>query len=374
MPRMSRQFCLLCTITSSVVCDPKEYLIYFIRHADSSWNEHKDGTRIAPEIEAEIARLRGENPEAKNYKLKQDAEQIVQARICKTMEASPDPTADTAGGGIKRDVNLRADGAIATIRRGVSERIFGKFIDAGLSKRGVMQAMCLNKWIEKHCPAEPIGGDEEQDACHLRGRLDRERLVFVVSNLLRTRLTAMYGLGCIERQDELQFIALNFLQERGCNPDARPAQIKVKNRIAKLGGSAGKVQRDKTPPMAVGSLGSCSVQVAERIADMCEMAAETDERNAFKSFVDFVTTTTHPENPIFVVTGHSSWLMEFYRLKLRESEDSRQANDLEIKLTRGKLGNASVIKFTLAVDGERSWIVPDSTRLVYGYYKGGHGA
>ena len=312
----------------------ERYTVYFIRHADSIWNAHKDKTEVSEEqVKAE-------------FKLDR----------C--------PVYDVANitplGQIVRDVPIQK----RSLKQAALMTVMQSYLDAQLSPRGVWQSQCLAKWISQNCEPEGLGtleDDVRTDVCRLAGMRDRDRAVLAASNLKRTQqtmLTALAyfcGYGTGGSSSYLHTIhAYDFLQERGCAPDARP-------NLADRG---------------VGhAIGNCQIDLHREFSqDIC-LLSEVEQNNVFDKFVGYVNqlgASRESNKPIFYVTGHSSWLQDFFKLKLPDSLGDDTPNNLEINLTRVKLGNASVIKFFLEIDNgdiSTAKIVPNHTKLIYGYLK-----
>jgi hypothetical protein len=269
-------------------------------------------------------------------------------------EPYPNHMKEMSLGMIERTVKDRKGSVWEKLGTATKQTLASSFKDAKLSPRGIVQTECLSAWIDVTCPANTDPGsitDANRDACRLQGIADKERVIFVVSDLRRTRQTAMMGLGVCKHSPGTTLYALNFLQERGCGGDAIPDLTNTADMHYE----------------------NCAVEFPLPRADICGVDIAL-QNTVYDQFVNYVKTANGVlSDRIFVVTGHSSWLMDFYRKKLPAEKSGERANDLEILLTRGKLGNASVIKFRLAVEGTESWIVPTSTELVFGYYKGGKG-
>lgn len=326
---------------------PKVYKIYFTRHADSDWNQHKDGKALSREKGYAPPRPDGIEGAARPALTPEDTARLnFERKFCSEMDKPSDSLGSLDATKIQRSIEKPKGGTFKAI---AAKWWNSDYIDAKLSERGKMQANCLQEWVFTKC------SEKNPDACRLQGQGQRgENLIFLVSNLRRTRQTAFEGYKC-ENDDmpKIEMHALSILQERGCNADAVPAETPA----------------GATPEGLVE--GRCKViWNPVETQDLCSRPRET-QMGVYEAFVDYVKGYSGESDPIFIVTGHSSWLMEFFRSKLPDEKNGVAPNALEIKLTRGKLGNASVIKFELAVDGDKSWIVPSSTKLVFGYYKGG---
>ena len=332
----------------------ERYTVYFIRHADSVWNAYNDKTEVGEAF----------------------AREMFTPDKCETYEIDR-RTDQFNAGKIKRGVVVQGTNTFGGVLQQGQMMLLQKYVDAGLSPRGEWQSECLGRWIETTCPASGSEAGlsfDETDACRLAGVVDRERAVFAVSNLVRTQDTMQLAFKSTRCKDdaptETPVHVFDWLQERGCAPDARPASA--------AGDSA---------PAAPRASSKCPFDFSEAKSDICTKST-VEQNNVYDKMMQFVKSTADARDstkpPIFFVTGHSTWLQEFFRAKLpvssveiqgkyrfQDLNDKLGPNDNEIKLTKQKLGNASVLRFEVEIgeDVSKSFIVPGVTKLVYGYFK-----
>lgn len=69
-----------------------------------------------------------------------------------------------------------------------------------------------------------------------------------------------------------------------------------------------------------------------------------------------------------ILAGHSTWLKQFYKeFLLKESDMKTKSGKTEWFLKNHKLGNASVVQFTMISSDSKEWkIEPGSTNLIFG--------
>jgi phosphohistidine phosphatase SixA len=277
-----------------VVTQSKRVTIYFIRHAQSIWNEGK----------------------IKNAKRKW---------------------------GIVRDaVN------------GLKER----FRDAPLAKAGIKQSQALGKWIQ---------GNDSDDAKVLR----LSPVVFVASNLLRTRQTMKYAFfdrftnGSLRGIPETVYYA-NFLQELECGIDARISKKSLE--------AISDYQIDGFEDVIIfPEFARRRKDDPKRLVDQeCPTPLSSpDSIGPFRQFSEWILGPEFVDGTKFVIVGHSSWLLKFMKAQLGTTYKDDDLSKDEIELRKRKIDNAGLIKFDFeggegSADGH---VVPKSTVKLYGEYK-----
>ena len=327
--------------------ESKRFTIYFVRHADSIWNAQKAG-EAADTTDYSKVSCRFHN--VGDY-----------TGALGPKEKPFDFKITTAGnGGVFKFIGkLRAGGAEIA-----SEKFHAEFLDAPLSAKGIWQAKCLQKWIGDACVSRG-----ERDACTLAGFVDLQNQMLMVSNLRRTRQTFLYGFqnrclpDAVTVGDIPQSVSVvNALQEEGCAADARPD-------LSNAHFETDFEEADIPTPR------KCSFISGMPIADAC--VDQNMKNNKFRQFIGQVSFPNPGNpNPIFIVVGHSTWFRDFLRshIKSKPTDPANVVpNNLEHRLAKAKLGNASVVKFILETDSDTltdiARIVPGSTELIYGYVK-----
>ena len=364
---------------NSLVClsivsfgESKDYTVYFIRHADSKWNEFKDKTPLQGEIDARLSELKEDNPSKDTLELKNQAEKEIKQKVCAEMESGKNFGAPDSMS-LVREVKAAKNNALQFAKRNVQAAALASFHDAELSDRGKAQADCLWEWFRKMCvykgsASDYIPTDESIDACRVAGMVDVDKQIVLVSNLQRTKQTfiraSIHRCGTSPKQTSIK--AKNFLQERGCSADARPTLSTSMSMVGSLIRSISGIGAHQT----TGSKCNVEYELDETKQDICVQTTDIQNK-VYDDFIDYIGRphSGFTDNPIFVITGHSTWLRDFFRSKIL-ADDAHPPNKLEILLTNEKLGNASVIKFTVRIDETARGIVPDTTKLLYGYVKG----
>ena len=353
--------------------NPDDITVYFIRHAKSHWNAQGKLGQIAgtPTGSLEDAKLTATG-----------RLQSLALRHWIDEGFDTDFFSIRLNEGEKPDIPLVYSDDTAKAEAGRIEGLILQNCEegrqTGKSEERQYYNYCVDLMSSKDVSSLPTLS--EKDRIMLNGS-DDDDAVIAVSNLSRAILTSVIALKSRVSKAKARnsVYVLSCLQELGEGIDAKtsvPAgQLPPYQDLSGKGASSGSAKslaNDPTifsPPDDVfnleGNLGNQNgglmesgakiVSRAERYREFCVWAKDNYQE------VDLI------------VTGHSSWLREFFIDKLPQDHPENR-NKVEkmmtLHLPKIKLGNASVVKFLLRVDANGECIiVPGETHLVFGAFK-----
>lgn len=307
-------------LVAGVLGDQHEVTVYFIRHAQSVWN-HLKGTVVGkhePDDEPESVPQEG------------DASQVI-----------PD---------IALPFQVKGKNRVK---------------DAPLSVLGHIQAIELGK---------DLFSDDRKYA-ELAGLIKGNNgIVMVTSNLARTQQTLANVLNQRKEQDKrpVDIEIANFLQEtssfldawssKGGRTDAKdavPESMRDNSQFAwKFAHGTTRVEDLNEP------LGAVANFIKGRMSGH-QVEAHRSAEARIADFIAWLIYHRREGKSKFLVSGHSSWLRKLFRTRL--GRDTPDINIFEEVLMDKKLGNASVIEFTIVLDeadDRLGWIKPGSTKVI----------
>lgn len=222
--------------------------------------------------------------------------------------------------------------------------------DAPLSPKGHWQTRDLGDAIFK---TEGEGTPVEWQ--FLRDHVGSGDLILGVSNLARTQMTLGNFLDGKEDNGPYRVEILNCLQELSNGHDAKSTK-------------QGRTNPSECVPktMRGGKFEWAFGHGVTRLIDLniFDFRGQQGRFNDFMSWLWYNASENPKHVTNFLVAGHSSWLQELFKTRLREKSDM---NSVEYMLHEVKLGNGSMIKFTVRFPSENpreAYIVPGATVAV----------
>jgi hypothetical protein len=260
----------------------------------------------------------------------------------------------------------------ALVRLGASRNNIGSYFrDAKLSAKGIQQAMALGETVGMlntesrdpyHWECKPfIDSEVRERVLAILGKKGIEQTVIATSNLKRAYLTELLALKDRESDgsSKEKIWILSSTQELSDGADA--TSLATERECPELD----------------------AAEFEEKFT--CEPAKNEGDENGWwsfqstrlKKFCEQLFGFANENNKRMILTGHSSWLQEFYKMFLKTPKGQTQSGIETGLLTKGvKLGNASVIEFQVRFNKESGFfggakttceIVSGSTHLVFGY-------
>ena len=271
------------------------------------------------------------------------------------------------------------------------------FSDAALSSEGIKQSNALNEWIFFGNYGPEV---DSHDVAVLRGLQLRDVTVMAVSNLQRAQQTASIAFfhrlwtnrkdGAVPGKDE--GMQLSTEGEHSFSFVTNEERMQTVDALQEITGSAdGQLDDDNDAPSDGGRYSTEICPVSESMRSLqgdvllspIEPQEDGTDRNRgglhvtgtarLEAFCTWIAGQRASGKKVAILTGHSTWLQRLFQQSFGVT---RWGNDLETELTRSnvKLGNASVIRFTLKMSKtflgmgsrDKCQILANSTWMVHG--------
>ena len=308
--------------------EPPQVTVYFVRHAESVWNEKQESSAVGAILSAGIAHGR---------------------HLVSGMGAGGDeaPT----------------------------------LIDAPLTENGIQQVLGLRNWI-----ASPPGIN--LDKYFLSGdERNNDETVFATSNLRRAALTLLTAFGDQIKEGKIPEVhILSALQEVSNGPDSvsltepgqRPAFSFSSPRFAQMAGSAGPTHRC---PFTAAELRTVFKPECNHGDELSLSGRQVEGLDPMARFCRWASRQAVYHNKrTFVIVGHSHWFRALMKLSFGSKAEGLHhwaPNAIEKAFAgRRKISNSQVVKFTLQLNPQQiggefrpCFVVPDTTSSVYKPFK-----